>query len=237
MPCPEPFRSTLRNNDCLASDVTDRALSVHARKIHDDAVPLACLACFLAAAFALGWSPRSRGVWILENIPTAIAVIATTLTYRRFRFSDRAYVQAATFLLLHSIGSHFTYEHMPTGAALRDLLSLSRNHYDRVVHFAFGALVFLPVRELTFKRRPSTSRVFELYVAFAGIGCASTLYELVEWWVAGVLAPEEGPAFLAIQGDVWDAQKDIALAWAGALLAAIADFPTMGRGSSADVRG
>ncbi len=47
----------------------------------------------------------------------------------------------------------------------------------------------------------------------------SALYELVEWIVADVFFPEQGVAYLGTQGDPWDAQKDIALAFAGAILA------------------
>jgi putative membrane protein len=47
----------------------------------------------------------------------------------------------------------------------------------------------------------------------------SALYELIEWGVADVFFPEQGLAYLGTQGDVWDAQKDIALALTGAILA------------------
>ena len=46
-----------------------------------------------------------------------------------------------------------------------------------------------------------------------------SLYELIEWAVADIFFPEQGMAYLGTQGDVWDAQKDIALAVAGALVA------------------
>jgi putative membrane protein len=41
--------------------------------------------------------------------------------------------------------------------------------------------------------------------------------------VAAVAAPAAGTAYLGTQGDVWDAQKDMTLALAGALLAAVVD--------------
>lgn len=46
----------------------------------------------------------------------------------------------------------------------------------------------------------------------------SALYEIAEWLVASSVAPELGVEFIGAQGDVWDAQKDMAAASIGALL-------------------
>lgn len=48
---------------------------------------------------------------------------------------------------------------------------------------------------------------------------SSMLYELVEWGFARLVEPAAGTAFLGAQGDDWDAQKDMALASCGAILA------------------
>ena len=47
----------------------------------------------------------------------------------------------------------------------------------------------------------------------------SAFYELIEWAVADLLFPAQGDAYLGTQGDIWDAQKDICLAFVGAILA------------------
>ena len=46
----------------------------------------------------------------------------------------------------------------------------------------------------------------------------ATLFEIVEAAAAGVFGGELGQAYLGMQGDVWDSQKDSALAAAGAAL-------------------
>lgn len=182
-------------------------------------VPGWCLAVFSLVWIGSGIAPRHREDWLLENLPTAIAVPAAVWGYRRFRFSDRAYVQATAFAILHAIGSHYTYSEVPAGDWARALLGLSRNHYDRFVHFAFGLLMLRPVRELGFWRgRPG--RFGELAFAVAGVGLWSVLYEIAEWTIASIVDPSAGTAFLGTQGDQWDAQKDMACALAGALLAA-----------------
>lgn len=51
------------------------------------------------------------------------------------------------------------------------------------------------------------------------IMCHSVIYEMIEWVAAIIVAPELGDAYLGTQGDGWDAQKDMALAAAGAAIA------------------
>jgi len=183
------------------------------------AVPAACLALFLVVWTGLAIAPRYRADWVLENLLSFVGVPLAVLGYRRFRFSNRAYIQATTFLILHTIGSHYTYSEVPFGDWMRDLLHLSRNHYDRLVHLAFGVLMLRPVRELGFSRGRTPGRVAVLYFSAAGVACWSAFYEVVEWLVAAVADPAAGTAYLGTQGDVWDAQKDMALALCGALLA------------------
>lgn len=189
---------------------------------HRDRVPALCLGVFLVVWSGLAIAPRFREDWLLENLPTFVAVPLAVWGSRRFRFSDRAYVQGTLFLILHTIGSHYTYSEVPLGAWLRDALALGRNHYDRFVHFAFGLLMLRPVRELGFGRgRPRRpGEVGTLYFSVAGVALWSVLYEIAEWMTARVVDPAAGTAFLGTQGDPWDAEKDMACALVGALAAA-----------------
>ena len=43
-------------------------------------------------------------------------------------------------------------------------------------------------------------------------------YEIIEWWFAVVVGGGAGIEFLGVQGDVWDAQKDMLADTIGALL-------------------
>ena len=81
-----------------------------------------------------------------------------------------------------------------------------------------------PVRELGFRNAGSPGRVAVLYFSAAGVACWSAVYEIVEWLVAAVADPAAGTAFLGTQGDVWDAEKDMALALCGALVAAASEW-------------
>ena len=186
-------------------------------------VPLLCLATFLAVWVLLGVNPRYRDAWLLENLLVVTFVPALVLTFRKFQFTNRAYVEMTVFMLLHAIGSHYTYSEVPAGDWAAEAFGLSRNHYDRLVHFAFGALFVRPLRELTLRNVRGIGPIAYYWLSLAGIAAVSTGYELLEWCVAIIVDPEAGTAFLGTQGDVWDAQKDTALACGGAILALLID--------------
>lgn len=182
-------------------------------------VPPICLATFLVVWTACAIDPRYRDDWLLENLPTFVLLPLAVLSYRRFQFSDQAYVHATLFAILHTVGSHYTYSEVPLGDWVRDAFGLARNHYDRAVHFLFGLLMVRPLRELTIRQPKALGRLAVAYLSFTVVAFWSVLYEVVEWVVASIADPAASTAYLGTQGDVWDAQKDMALACGGALVA------------------
>lgn len=189
------------------------------------------LALLAVAMVALGINPRYRDDWLLENILTAIGVIALLWVYRRWRLSDASCTLLAIFALLHSLGSHYTYAEVPYdtwlravfGTDLQQLFGIERNHYDRLVHFLFGLLWLHPLREIILRATPVDRLTSYLYPV-ALLAMVSHCYELAEWGAAELLGGDLGMAFLGAQGDVWDAHKDMGLAFAGALVAAAAEW-------------
>jgi putative membrane protein len=177
----------------------------------------------IAVAYALWWgalalAPQDRLAWSLENLVVAASVAALALTYRRFRFSDRSYLLIALYLALHAVGAHYTYGAVPAGEWAREVFGLARNHFDRLVHFAFGLLLVGPAREVAAcaaAARGLWAGVFALGALLA----LSAVYEILEWVVAVTVRPDLAHLYLAAQGDPWDTQKDMALAVAGATLA------------------
>jgi putative membrane protein len=140
-------------------------------------------------------------------------------TYRRLPLSDVSYVLLFLFLSLHSAGAHYTYSEVPFGYWLKETFDLQRNHFDRIVHFAFGLLLTYPVHEIL-TRTVQPRGVWPLLLAVAVITAFSGFFEIVEGIVALLVNPELGAAYLGTQGDVWDAQKDMALATGGAVIVA-----------------
>lgn len=162
-------------------------------------------------------SPLDRTDWILENL-LVVAVAGVLLgTYKIFPLSDLSYILITFFMTLHTIGSHWTYAEVPLGYWLRDTFGFSRNHFDRIVHFSFGLLMAYPIREV-FLRVASVRGFWAYYLPFDVTLAFSGAYEIMEWLIAALVAPEAGDAWLGTQGDIWDAQKDMALAAAGAFI-------------------
>lgn len=183
------------------------------------------LAAFLVIAAVAGFRPVDRHDWMLENALTGLFLAFLLLTYRRLRFSNLSYTLMCAFLILHTVGSHYTYALVPYdrwahaifGRGLNEMLGLARNEYDRLVHFSFGLLLAYPIREI-FVRIAGARGFWGYYLPLDVTMSLSMIYELIEWGAAVTLGGDLGQSFLGSQGDVWDAQKDMALASLGGLV-------------------
>lgn len=118
---------------------------------------------------------------------------------------------------MHIYGAMYTYAENPFGYWLVDTLGLQRNPYDRIVHFSFGFMLAYPMRDYFthwFKWPIWVCWVLpcEITLSFSG------MYELIEWAVADIFFPAQGAAYLGSQGDIWDAQKDMGLAFSGSVI-------------------
>jgi putative membrane protein len=174
--------------------------------------------------YALFWSvmaisPVDRGDWFLENLLALSAVTLLIATYRRFSFSTVSYVLITAFLTLHAIGAHYTYAEVPFGFWLQHSFGLSRNPFDRLVHFGYGFLLIYPLRDLLI-RLAGTKGFWSYYLPISGILAQSGIFEVTEAAVAQMVSPELGTAYLGTQGDEWDAQKDMMAALTGAVMMA-----------------
>lgn len=166
----------------------------------------------------LAIAPVNRRDWLLENLLAFALVLVLILTYRRFQLSNTSYCLITLFMTLHAVGAHYTYAEVPLGFWIQDLVSLSRNPFDRIVHFAYGALLAYPVREILI-RLAGVRGLWSYSLSVSSILAQSGLFEIIESMVAALVSPELGNAYLGTQGDEWDAQKDMAAAFIGAGLA------------------
>ena len=158
--------------------------------------------------------------WFTENALTVVFLLGLSISFKKFKFSDLSYTLIFIYICLHVYGAMYTYAENPLGYWLKDTLGLARNHYDRIVHFSFGFLLAYPMRD--YFKNWFEWPVWVCWVLPAEITMSfSGMYELIEWLVADVFFPSEGVAYLGSQGDVWDAQKDMGLAFIGAILAMI----------------
>jgi putative membrane protein len=157
-------------------------------------------------------SPYDRSDWLLENMLVFAAVPLIVRFGPDLAFSTASYVCLFIFFALHLVGAHYTYAQVPL-----DIWGAGRNHYDRLVHFAYGVLLARPTIELFAARAPPRGIWIWLMPVLFLIS-HGTIYEVIEWVAAELFGGDLGVAFLGTQGDEWDAQKDVALASVGAAL-------------------
>lgn len=189
-------------------------------------LPVFLLAVFIIVAVALGIAPRYRQDWLMENVLVLLALPLLMLGFRRLRFSNTSYVALFVFLVLHEIGAHYTYSEVPwdrwssawLGFSLNDALGVTRNHFDRAIHFAYGLLVTPAVAELA-AACVAPRGAWRWVVPISLMTASSALYELFEWGAAVWFGGDLGVAYLGTQGDPWDAQQDMFLALLGSMVA------------------
>ncbi|MEO8010593.1 MAG: DUF2238 domain-containing protein [Dokdonella sp.] len=188
--------------------------------------PLILLGAFVLLFIALGISPAMREDWLLENVIAVLTIAWLLWSYRRLRLSNLAYTLLFVFGVFHEIGSHYQYSDVPYdawfaaisgGHSLDALLGFERNQYDRFVHFIYGVLI-TPVAAEMITARVRMDRFWLFLLPITFMMSHAVIYELVEWLAASVFGGDLAVAYLGIQGDIWDAQKDMALATLGSLI-------------------
>jgi putative membrane protein len=169
------------------------------------------------------WSvinPHDYVTWFLEVLPAVIGFILVLLTYRQFRLTDMLYWLILLHAVILMIGGHYTYAEVPLFNLIRDKFELSRNHYDKVGHFAQGFIPAIIAREILIRTSPLKQGKWLFFIVVCVCLAISAVYELIEWWVA-VVSGTAADAFLGTQGYVWDTQSDMALALLGTLTALV----------------
>jgi putative membrane protein len=177
----------------------------------------------LSFAAIFVWSvvnPRDLFTWFLEVLPAIIGIGIVVATYDRFRLSTLLYVLIWIHAVVLVIGGHYTYADMPLFNWIRDTFHLDRNYYDRLGHFVQGFVPAIVAREVLLRVTLIQQGKMLFFIILCICLAISAFYEFIEWWVAA-LTGSGADAFLGTQGDVWDTQWDMFLAFCGAILAQI----------------
>ncbi len=171
-----------------------------------------------AVAISLKGSIYPRDQW-LQHVGTPIVIWVLLVEARRLRISNMAFVCLIAFYLMHVLGARYVYSMVPGGEELNWLSlggeGVGRNHYDRLTHLAFGALTMPAMVELAQKR---LGLWWSRLVAMGIVLAISGAYEIFEWLLAVIADPAHADRYNGQQGDMWDAQKDMLLAWIGSVL-------------------
>ena len=180
-------------------------------------IEVSMLVAVVVAVAVSAIRPYSFAVWMTE-IFWVVGLLAVLLSTRRlFRFSSVAYGCFFVWMMLQTVGAHYTFELVPMDW-LKEPLGLVRNPYDRIAHFTVGWFAF-PFAELFLRKGWVKSAAFAAFFAVMTVVAMAGLWELVEWQYAVIDGGDAGAAFLGSQGDIWDAQKDILCDTLGAVCA------------------
>jgi putative membrane protein len=177
------------------------------------------MALLIVVLVVLVWSgiqPADRFTWLMEVFPVLIAVPVLLATYRRFRFTPLVYTLMAIHACILMLGGKYTYAQVPLGFWMERTFGFARNHYDRIGHFAQGFVPALIGREILVRLSPLKGSRWLPFVVLAFCMAISALYEFIEWWTA-LATGSAAEAFLGTQGDPWDTQWDMFLAFVGAI--------------------
>ncbi|MDA0832810.1 MAG: DUF2238 domain-containing protein [Planctomycetota bacterium] len=181
--------------------------------------------CFLLFLVASCINPPYPNFLLMQHVPTLLAAWLLAYLSNRFEISRFSFASIVLFLALHTIGARYLYSYTPYdawsekffGFGINETFGFERNHYDRLVHFSFGLLMAVPIQEFERRYLRLSPKVASL-LAIECILATSAAYELLEWLVAVVFTPDWADKFLGQQGDIFDAQKDTALATLGAMI-------------------
>ena len=163
----------------------------------------------------------------LQHAGTLLLMIPLLIDVVRNRMPNSTYIGIVLFTIIHVVGARYIYSYVPykewsvlLGIVNMDFFQDPRNHYDRFVHLAFG-LLMLPYFIYLCKERLKLNYIASIIVSWLAIQTGSMIYELFEWLLTVVMTPEEASDYNGQQGDMWDAQKDMALAMIGSTITAL----------------
>lgn len=177
--------------------------------------PLLLLAIAAGALGLSGLRPYDRPTWLLEVGPVLMGAPLLIVGYGRFPLRPLLYRLLLLHALILILGAHYSYERVPLGFWLQDLLGLSRNHYARRGPVAQGFIPASLARESLLRLSPLPRGKWLFFLVVCVCLAFSAFYELLEWRTAAIMR-EEADAFLATQGEIWDSQWDMFLALLGA---------------------
>lgn len=184
------------------------------------------LGLLLIAIVISAIQPLEFEAYLLHQAGTVFMLILLFVIFKKIGLDFLSFTFYLLFLLIHIIGAHYLYSYVPYNDWILQLfhfnldqyMGWSRNMYDRLVHLAYGVLLY-PLIYRVFQVWLPTARPFSLFLLVVQCVMASSVfYELIEWAIAIGLSPEEAENYNGQQGDMWDAHKDMLLATIGAII-------------------
>jgi putative membrane protein len=187
------------------------------------------LGIIMVVSIVASFNPLDFDAYLLHQSGTVLGISLLLFLQWQRCVSIPGFALTIIFILLHILGAHYLYSFVPYNEWVKHIFNVdmnqyfgwSRNMYDRLIHFAYGLLLFKICCDVFSVWLPQVKPFKIALLAIQFIMATSMVYELIEWLLAIGLSPEAAENYNGQQGDIWDAQKDMALATLGALCAAL----------------
>ena len=184
------------------------------------------LSLLLIAIIIASIDPLEYAAYGLHQIGTAIMLAFLYYCLKKIGLSFWSFALYIGFLLIHILGAHYLYSYVPYNewimhifnVDLNQTMGWTRNMYDRLVHFAYGLLLYPLFLRLFQVCLPELSARVLFILVMQFVMATSLVYEWIEWLIAIGLSPEEAENYNGQQGDIWDAHKDMWIATLGSII-------------------
>lgn len=192
---------------------------------------IAVFGLFLAIVCA-SIQPLEFSSYSLHQLGTVFMLIILFYVQYKVGLTFASFFAYLIFLLIHVLGAHYLYSYVPYNDWIQSLWSFdlnasmgwTRNMYDRVVHFAYGLLLYPFFYRVFQVWLPQVKRTVLGILVIQFVMASGVFYEWLEWWIALSLSPESAENYNGQQGDVWDAHQDMFIATLGAMLTGLLLF-------------
>ncbi len=181
---------------------------------------------FVVAVFFITWiNPRWPTEQALHSSLTVVGLIWLVWHTKKYSMKNLDFFAICFLIAIHCVAARWLYSNVPYDDWLKAAFNWSpqqafgfeRNHFDRLIHFLYGAC-FMPAVANFFRIQKNISMRAALAIGLMLIMCSSLVYEWAEWAIALLMSPEQAEAYNGQQGDIWDAHMDMLLATLGAAL-------------------
>lgn len=169
------------------------------------------------------WSainPADYLIWFLDSLPAVIFALVMVLTYRHFTFTTLVYVMIFLHITILVIGAKYMYQLNPLFEYFKVLFNFSRNHFDRLGHFAQGLVPALMAKELLLRMGYLKRSKMFYFIVMCIVLAFSAVYELLEFSFT-LFTDFPLDVIMAYQGDPYDSQWDMIMALIGGLVSLI----------------
>lgn len=188
---------------------------------------LICLTIIFVAMGLASVHPLDFNSYLLHQAGTVICLVMLLSLRKWVGLSEKSFIGATLFLLVHIVGARYLYSYTPYsewtqaifGFSLDKSMGWHRNMYDRLVHFCYGLLLFGVFYDVLKRYFPYSSARQLVFLVLLVNMATSLVYEWIEWALAMSMSAKDVENYNGQQGDMWDAHKDILMAFLGGVVA------------------